>query len=44
LPKIYCLDFKDNDKVAKRGAAFSAVPRFFFKAAEKMGSVHLYLP
>jgi hypothetical protein len=37
-----CLNFKDNDKVLKRGAAFSAVPRFFVKDAEKMGSVPLF--
>lgn len=43
MPKIYCLNFKDNDKVAKRGAVFSAAPRFFFKAPEKGEVSRFYL-
>ena len=43
MPKIYCLNFKDNDKVAKRGAIFSAAPRVFVKAAEKTGNSQIFV-
>jgi hypothetical protein len=41
LPKIYCLNFKDNDKVALRGATFFSGSPFLLLKLLKMGSVPL---